>query len=48
MNCSVSKCDSLPINNKFNYVHLGKYDDTLKVYEIVCNFHYKHYRKVNK
>jgi len=48
MKCSVYKCNSLPMNNKVYYINLGKVYDNLQVNEIVCNFHYEHYRKVNK
>jgi len=48
MKCSVYKCDSIPMNDKVHYTYLGKTYDNLQVYEIVCNFHYEHYRKVNK
>ena len=48
MKCRVYKCDSIPMNDKVHYINLGKIYDNLQVYEIVCNFHYEHYRKVNK
>ena len=46
MKCSVYKCDTKVFANEYKLAHIGKKVNNEPVLQVVCNFHYNHFKNL--